>query len=274
MQQASPPEIFDRHRRRALQLRAMHRSQGRHFLWDILFDDVADRLACTTRDFESCLIIGPLAYRAEALTAGKVGAVATLPIADEDRLDLRTQEYDLIIAAGTLDSVNDLPGALIQIRRLLRPDGLFLGAMFGAGTLASLKKAMLAADGKKTTAHIHPQIELRSAADLLSRTGFALPVADKTGYDVRYSSWQTAVADLRDAGLGNCLAGNRRYPGRNYLQKLDMAWAQQADEDAKVTERFEFIHLSGWAPSPDQPKPAARGSGKVSLATTLGKPGL
>ncbi|RDV07798.1 methyltransferase domain-containing protein [Sphingorhabdus pulchriflava] len=274
MQQASPPEIFDRHRRRALQVRAMHRSQRRQFLWDILFDDVADRLACTTRDFESCLIIGPLACRAEELTAGKAGAVATLTIADEDRLDLSAEEYDLIIAAGTLDSVNDLPGALIQIRRSLRPDGLFLGAMFGAGTLTSLKKTMLTADGEKTTAHIHPQIELRSAADLLSRTGFALPVADKIGYDVRYSSWKTAVADLRDAGLGNCLAGHRRYLGRDYPQKLDMAWAQQAGDDAKVTERFEFIHLSGWAPSPDQPRPAARGSGKVSLATTLGKTGL
>ncbi len=236
-------------------------------------DDIADRLRCTTRNFERGLIIGPLAFQTEALTNGKVGSVSTLPLADEDRLDPSTEQYDLIIAAGTLDSVNDLPGALIQIRRSLRPDGLFLGAMFGAGSLAHLKKAMLTADGEKATAHIHPQIELRSAADLLSRTGFALPVADKIGYDVRYSSWQRVVADLRDAGLGNCLAGNRRYLGRDYLQKLNLAWAQQTGDDNKVTERFEFIHLSGWAPSPDQPRPAARGSGQVSLATTLGKAG-
>jgi NADH dehydrogenase [ubiquinone] 1 alpha subcomplex assembly factor 5 len=274
MQQVSPPEIFNRQRRQALQARSVRRSHGRNFLWDILFDDIADRLRCTTRNFENCLVIGPLAFRAQTLTAGKVRTVATLPIVDEDRLDPSAEEYDLIIAAGTLDSVNDLPGALIQIRRSLRPDGLFLGAMFGAGTLASLKKAMLTADEEKVAAHIHPQVELRSAADLLSRTGFALPVADKIGYDVRYSSWQTAVADLRDAGLGNCLAGNRRYLGHDYPQKLDLAWAQQASDAKKVTERFEFIHLSGWAPSPDQPRPAARGSGKVSLATTLGKTAL
>lgn len=269
----SPPEIFDRRRRHSLQLRATRRVTGSHFLWEALADDIADRLACTTRSFDKCLILGPLATHAAAIVGTKTSDTSAVAVADEDRLDLEPGSFDLIIAAGALDSVNDLPGALIQFRRALRPDGLFLGAMFGAGTLTSLKKAMLAADGSRAMPHIHPQIELRMAADLLARAGYAMQVADKVGVDVRYGDWRTLVADLRDAGIGNSLAGPRGYLGRKYPERLDAAWCAQRDTSGKVIERFEFLHLSGWAPSPDQPKPARRGSGTVSLATVLDKSG-
>ena len=145
--------------------------------------------------------------------------------------------------------------------------------MFGAGTLTALKKAMLLADGARAASHIHPQIELRAAADLLTRAGFTLPVADKTGTDVRYGDWRTLVNDLRDAGAGNCLRGMRPFLGRDYVGRLDNAWSILADPSEKVSERFEILHLSGWAPSPDQPKPARRGSGTVSLAAMLDKSG-
>lgn len=273
MEPARPPEIFDARRRRALQLRAIGRAANGHFLWDHLADDLADRLACTTRSFEKCLILGPLAGHAKAITGTKAAHIATLPLAEEDRLGIEPGSFDLIISGGTLDSVNDLPGALVQIRRALKPDGLFLGALFGAGTLASLKKAMLLADAGRVMPHIHPQIELRAAADLLARAGFAMQVADKAETDIRYADWRRLVSDLRDAGIGNCLARRRPYLGKGYIERLDTAWSSLKDGDGKVRERFEYLHLSGWAPSPDQPKAAPRGSGKVSLAALLDKSG-
>jgi SAM-dependent methyltransferase len=190
---------------------------------------------------------------------------------EEDRLPFTPGSFDLVISAGTLDSVNDLPGALIQIRRLLRPDGLFLGHMFGAGTLGTLKAILLEADADRVTPHIHPQIDLRSAADLIVRAGFTLPVADQDISAVRYGDWRSIVSDIRDAGLGNALAGPRNYLGKNIVARLDHAFASRADAQGKVTEGFAHIYLSGWAPSENQPRPAKRGSGQVSLADILSK---
>ena len=171
----------------------------------------------------------------------------------------------------TLDSVNDLPGALVQIRRVLKPDGLFLGHMFGAGSLALLKSILLEAEGDRAAPHIHPQIDLRSAADLLVRAGFKLPVADLDVTEVRYANWRSIVSDLRDAGIGNALAGPRRYLGKDIGARLDDAFAHRVDAQGRATEGFTHLYLSGWSPSADQPKPAKRGSGQVSLADFLSK---
>jgi SAM-dependent methyltransferase len=190
---------------------------------------------------------------------------------EEDRLPFTPGSFDLVISAGTLDSVNDLPGSLIQIRRILRPDGLFLGHMFGAGTLAMLKAMLLEADADRVTPHIHPQIDLRSAADLIVRAGFSLPVADQDTTAVRYGDWRSIVSDIRDAGIGNALAGPRNYLGKDIATRLEYAFAARADAKAKVTESFAHIYLSGWAPSENQPRPAKRGSGQVSLADILSK---
>jgi NADH dehydrogenase [ubiquinone] 1 alpha subcomplex assembly factor 5 len=275
-----PPEIFDRRRRRALRDRAGYR-QGDGFLWEHIARDMAERLASVTRDFHSALIIGPISSFQNILLGGRQCDVTTAslsasaalltddPVIEEDRLPFDPESFDLIISAGTLDSVNDLPGALVQIRRTLKPDGLFLGHMFGAGTLTSLKSLMLAAEGTRASPHIHPQIDLRSAADLLSRAGFALPVADQDTMPVRYSSWRKLVDDIRNAGVGNALAGSRRFLGKDILERLDSEWANRLDNSTKLEDNYVHIHLSGWAPSPDQPQPARRGSGKVSLAAIL-----
>lgn len=272
---ANPPLLFDYRRRHALRQRATSRGAERaqHFLWEFVAEELADRLACTTRHFERTLFLGPLAAHAEIIAGVQEGSIMAIEDAEEDRLPPGLSDFDLIIAGGSLDSVNDLPGALVQIRRALRPDGLFLGAMFGAGTLGALKRAMMLADGESVAAHIHPQVELRSAADLLARTGFNLQVADRSTLNVRYRDWRVLVRDLRDAGIGNCLATRTPYLGRTYPERLDAAWAALADEDGRVAERFEFLHLSGWAPAASQPKPAPRGSGKVSLVKLLDKSG-
>jgi SAM-dependent methyltransferase len=295
--QLNPPEIFDRRRRHALRARAAGRA-GDHFLWHHIAQDMAERLSAVTRTFERALIIGPIGRwqgeilppnvpctlaplrdaapgaKTRAKTGAQTGASAAddAPVAlEEDRLPFTPGSFDLVISAGTLDSVNDLPGALIQIRRLLRPDGLFLGHMFGAGTLGALKAMLLEADADRVTPHIHPQIDLRSAADLIVRAGFTLPVADQDTSAVRYGDWRSIVSDIRDAGVGNALAGPRNYLGKAMPARLDHAFTARADAQGKVTEGFAHIYLSGWAPSENQPRPAKRGSGQVSLADILSK---
>jgi NADH dehydrogenase [ubiquinone] 1 alpha subcomplex assembly factor 5 len=279
--ETNPPEIFDRQRRRALRERASRR-QGDQFLWTHIAQDLSERLTFVTRAFEHALIIGPIAgWQKDILPADMRcthmplisvgGAEDTQNGCEEDRLPFAPASFDLVISAGTLDSVNDLPGALIQIRRILKPDGLFLGHMFGAGTLGTLKAMLLEADADRVTPHIHPQIDLRSAADLIVRAGFTLPVADQDMSAVRYGDWRSIVSDIRDAGLGNALAGPRNYLGKNIVARLDYAFASRADAQGKVTEGFAHIYLSGWAPSENQPRPAKRGSGQVSLADILSK---
>lgn len=272
MEASGPPmEIFDRRRRRALRERATARN-GDSFLWQYVAEELAERLAVVSRDFDNAMIIGPMANYSAQIMNGRQCALSSAALAEEDRLPLEPQSFDLVIAAGTLDSVNDLPGALVQIRRILRPDGLFLGHMFGAGSLATLKSLLLAADGLVAAPHIHPQIDLRSAADLLSRAGFALPVADRDAMPVHYRDWRTIVTDIRDAGIGNALAGPRGYLGREVMTRLDFEWRRRVNDTLKLEERFVHIFLSAWAPAIGQPKPARRGSGQVSLASIFPYP--
>jgi len=277
----TPPEIFDRKRRHALRERAAGRA-GDMFLWRQIADDIAERLSMVARDFSNILVVGPVGRWVNDVLPPKAsvthGALSdgeafgsTVQRVEEDRLPYPPEHFDLIIAAGTLDSVNDLPGALVQIRRVLKPDGLFLGHMFGAGSLALLKSILLEAEGDRAAPHIHPQIDLRSAADLLVRAGFKLPVADLDVTEVRYANWRSIVSDLRDAGIGNALAGPRRYLGKDIGARLDDAFAHRVDAQGRATEGFTHLYLSGWSPSADQPKPAKRGSGQVSLADFLSK---
>jgi NADH dehydrogenase [ubiquinone] 1 alpha subcomplex assembly factor 5 len=274
-----PPEIFDRRRRKLLRERAGTRTT-RSFLWNYIANDLAERLAVVTRTFERVLLLGPIAGFVDTIMPDAHCNVVHAPltdfggagVVDEDRLPFDPESFDLVISAGTLDSVNDLPGALIQIRRILKPDGLFLGHIFGAGTLPTLKSAMLAAEHDVAAPHVHPQIDVRTAADLITRAGFALPVVDLDTMAVRYSGWRRLVGDIRDAGLGNALAGPRKYLGRDAIARLDLQWVVRADQDGRVDEQFAHIFLSGWAPAPQQPRPAQRGSGQVSLSSILPSP--
>lgn len=267
----SPPRIFDPKRRMALRARALHGGPERSFLLEHLAAELKDRLDLVSRDFGRVLLMGPVAAFAGSIMARRTADITCEPMLDEETLPFEPGTFDLILSAGTLDSVNDLPGALVQIRRCLKPDGLFLGALFGSGSLQALKMALLASDGERALAHIHPQIDLKAASDLLGRAGFTLPVADLDRLEVRYGNWRSLVADLRAAGIGNALAGTRTYAGRDRFSNLDTAWSRLAS-DGKVSELFNIIHLSGWAPAPNQPKPARRGSGQVSLADFLPKP--
>jgi NADH dehydrogenase [ubiquinone] 1 alpha subcomplex assembly factor 5 len=279
MNKTNVPEIFDRKRRRTL----LNRADPNSFLWQHMADALTDQLGMVSRAFSDALFIGPIGHHAGMILSDRESQRHYAPLCDndavawgtavieEDRIPFAAQSYDLIISAGTLDSVNDLPGALVQIRRALRPDGLFLCVMFGSATLGTMRNVLMKADGDKTRAHIHPQIDLRTAADLLSRTGFALPVADVDTLNVRYSNWRNLVLDIRATGTGNALVGDRAYMGKTWVTAIEEAWDALKSEQGKVTEQFIFLNLSAWSPSPDQQKPARRGSGTVSLADALSR---
>lgn len=284
----TPPQDlpFDRGLRRLRRDRAAAASAGRHDLLAHLAGDLLERLDLVTRPLPHALVLGCGSGLAEALQErghsvrsadpGRLHAAAAHGVqCDEDRLAFGDRAFDLVVSVALLDSVNDLPGALTLIRRCLRPDGLFLGAFAGAGSLPRLRGAMAAAEmaeGLPASPHIHPQIDVRAAGDLLARAGFALPVADAEPLTVRYSSFGRLVGDLRAAGATNILASRSRRPfGRIGLAAAAGDFAAHAEADGKTPERFEIVHLSGWSPSPDQPRPARRGSGTVSLAETLRK---
>ena len=264
------PQIFDNRRRMAIRARAVNRGAEQSFLLAAMADEIAERLAYVSRTFERALLIGPIAACPDRILGDQVPALTADIMLDEEAVAYPPSSFDLVISAGTLDSVNDLPGALVQIRRVLKPDGLFLGTLFGAGSLQTLKSAILAADGARVQPHIHPQIDLRAISDLITRVGFALPVTDIDKLSVRYGDWRRLVSDLRDAGVSNALAGSRNF-NRTLPTALDSAWRAAAEADRRVNESFHFLQLSGWAPSSSQPKPAARGSGTVSLASVLKK---
>jgi NADH dehydrogenase [ubiquinone] 1 alpha subcomplex assembly factor 5 len=277
---------FDRRLRRLRRDRAAARFGEADYLHALTADELLERLDFVRRDFAQALALGcgdstlaaRLRERGIAVTEADAGfafARARSGVqCDEDFLPFADASFDLIVSVGALDSVNDLPGALLLIRRALRPDGLFLGAMAGAGSLPRLRAAMLAADeaeGGAAAPRIHPQIDVRAAGDLLARAGLALPVVDAHGIDVRFADLFTLVRDLRAMGATNLLGLRSRTPlGRLGLAAAAADFASHAAADGKTAERFEILHLLGWAPSPDQPKPARRGSATMSLAAALG----
>ena len=264
------PIIFDNTRRLAIRARAASHGFEKAFLVQTMANELAERLSYVSRKFENILVTGPIAQFADSILGTQAYSLTKNLMLEEDILPFAPESFDLILSAGTLDSVNDLPGTLVQIRRTLKPDGLFLGTLFGAGSLRTLKAAMLHAEGEQVRPHIHPQIDLRAASDLMTRTGFALPVADIDTLEVRYSDWRRLVRDLRESGASNALSGPRSF-NRSMPNALDISWQAMADPDGRVTENFNFLQLSGWGPSASQPKPAARGSATVSLADALKK---
>ena len=280
----APPEPFDRARRRVRRDRAIARFAEHGFLARHIADELLARLDMVERDFANALVLGAADGRIAAALRGQgihvVSADASFAAAhaaggiqcDEDRLPFADGAFDLIVSASVLDSVSDLPGALLLARRALKPDGLFIAGFVGAGSLPRLRAAMLEADlaGTRGVApRIHPQVDVRSAGDLLARAGFALPVADGETLDVRYRGLDGLLADLRFGGLGGVLAGTPSPLTTLQAAAAYSAFAAQADPDGRITESFALVYLIGWTPDASQPKPARRGSATMSLAAAL-----
>jgi len=273
------PEIFDRAARRLRRDRAAPIYANHDFLRAAMLDGIAERLDGVKRDFAEILDLGcfdgafapPPNSTVTRIDAGRLFAAQAGGIqADEDLLPAEPESFDLVVSAGVLDSVNDVPGALAQIRRALKPDGLFLGAFIGGTSLPTMRACFLQAEADRPAARFHPMIDVRSAGDLLVRAGFALPVADSETLSVRYPDLFRLIGDLRGMAASNVLRG--RVPlNRTALAGAAEAFGGRADPDGRTAERFDLIFLTGWAPSPDQPKPARRGSATVSLAAALGR---
>jgi SAM-dependent methyltransferase len=279
------PEIFDRALRRLRRDRAARQFADHAFLIDHMADELSERLSAVQREFKDVLILGSHDGRIAPRFAGPDRTITSIDAGaafaslsggqqgDEDRPIFAAGSFDLVVSVGVLDSVNDLPGALALIRRALRPDGLFLGAFFGAGTLEWLRGATLGADmavGDQVSPRIHPQIDVRSAGDLLSRAGFTLQVADGERIDVGYGDPLRLIGDLRGMGATNILIGRDRRPlTRAWLAALFERFASDAGPDGRLRERFEIVYLTGWSPDASQPKPAKRGSATASLAAAL-----
>lgn len=246
-----------------------------------MIDELLERLDAITRSIADVLVVGAEPRLIETLRARGMTVTVIDPsprrafqaggrCADEDDGSLPVVAFDLVIAVGTLDTIDDLPGALALMRRSLRPDGAFLAAFPGAGSLPALREAAALADAAAghAVARFHPQIDVRAAGDLLMRAGFALPVADVARFDLAYASVDRLLDDLRAAAMRNVLA--ERYPvGRAWRERFAQHFAATARDDGRTVETIAFIVLTGWAPAPDQPKPARRGSATASLADAL-----
>jgi hypothetical protein len=228
----------------------------------IIAESLTDRLAMVTRHFANALLVArpdhPLAA-ALPQWAERVTVRASL----DDAAD-----HDLIVWPGGLEAIDDVPGALVQARRALRPVGLLLGALVGDGSLPLLRR-LLAGEGMRAIPRLHPQIDLKTLGNLLQRAGFALPVSDVEPLTLRYRHWRTLVADLRAAGLASQLAAAPPPLTRTELAALDAGFAAACAADGRADECVRLIFFSGWAPHASQPQPARRGSAGASLAAAL-----
>ena len=279
------PVVFDRMLLRARQRRA--RVLGAEtFLIDRVAADLAERLGAVLRQFDVAVDLGtPTDAVREALAGNAsigtlIGAKAipdAVPAvaADEELLPFRDGALDLVVSALALQFVNDLPGALIQIRRALKPDGLLLAAMLGGDTLTELRQAFASAEAEiedGASPHVAPFTDVREMGALLQRAGFALPVTDVERLTVRYSTPFILMGELRRMGATNVLVERRRKPLRRAtLARMAEIYARRfADRDGRIRATFEVIWLSGWAPHESQQKPLRPGSAQARLADALG----
>ncbi len=217
--------------------------------------DALDRLGFLNRAFSRVLVIGDVTGSFAAGLAGsdtitRADPCESLGEALDEERPLPGGPYDLIVSLGLLDTVNDLPGALALMRRALAPDGLMLASFLGAGSLPTMRAAMLAGDGDRPAPRLHPQVDVRAAGQLMTRVGFASPVVDGWGFDVAFEGLDQLVGDLRAQAIGNVLADPGPPLGKAALARARNAFADKASEDGLVRERFEVVTLSGWSPAP------------------------
>ncbi len=271
-------------RRRAL-ARAV---PGADFLLDRVAEDLSERLSTVERRFAKAAALFGWTPHAQKilLGSGKTGEVVRIE-ADADFLDgaagqvaqpghvpLDPESIDLAVSLLSLQDENDIPGMLIQIRRALRPDGLFLGVMAGSGTLAELRESLLTTEAEMSggaSPRVIPFTDVRDAGALLQRAGFALPVADVDAVTVRYASMFELMADLRAMGATNPLLARSRLPAtRAFFARSAEIYAERfSDADGRIRATFSLVWLSGWAPDASQQKPLKPGSAQVSLKTLL-----
>ncbi len=280
--------LFDRRLLVARKLRAARRPvSGSDFLIHRACNELADRLAIVERQFEHAIsLISAHDLVPETLfQSGKVDRITRIEadptllcgqdgiVEPEEVVPFEEESADLVVSLFALHEINDVPGYLAQIRRVLKPDGLLLAAFSGAGTLAELRECLIAAETELTggaAARVYPFMDVRDAGALLQRAGFALPVTDVDTVVVRYDSTLDLMHDLRGMGAGNALIGEKRPLSRSILWRANEVYTDRfADPDGRLRATFNTIWLSGWAPHASQQKPLKPGSATTSLDETL-----
>lgn len=240
----APPQIFARQRKLAASRRRIN-AQGDLFLFDEMAEDMLDRLDFMRVEPKRVLLIGSEGTNlAEQLSGMASEVVAPDPLTFNEEQPWPVG-FDVIASLGRLDRVNDLPGALIHMRNALAPGGIAIASFLGAGSLPRLRAALLAADGDRPAARMHPMVDTRAAAQLMQRAGFSRQVVDSQGIDVRYGSLDRLVADLRAHGLTNQLSSAPPPLTRESWHRARQAFSA-AGSGGKTTERFEFLTLTGW----------------------------
>jgi SAM-dependent methyltransferase len=283
---------FSARRVRLHRTRAARSGGDADFLRARVADDLAERLEAVNRTFARVLVIGGGAAFRDAVAqrpalAGKIGAMVFADWSDAalaglrpatafdpEKLPFREESFDLVVSVLALHWVNDLPGALIQIRRALVPDGLFLGALFGGRTLNELRDALLAAESETrggAALRVAPFADALDMAGLLQRAGFALPVADRDTTLVRYREPLALLRDLRAMGETSALADIAPPLTRATLLRALALYAERhGAEDGRVPATFDILTATGWSPHESQQKPLKPGSAKMRLADALG----
>ncbi|MEM1146236.1 MAG: methyltransferase domain-containing protein [Pseudomonadota bacterium] len=296
MSPSPPPKLFDAMRVARNRDRAAYRFRDYAFLKARESNQLLERLDDSPRFFASALDLGAHDGQAsEVLRAHpRVGEVMAWEVSArmrdqlaqngfsaagslEDRLPFAPHTFDLVASVLSLHWVNDLPGLFLQVRQILKPDGLFLACLFGGGTLHELRAALIEAESE-TTGGVSPRLSplpgLQDMAGLLQRAGFALPVADTERVVVRYAHPMKLLYDLKGMGEQAAFAetpGQHRRPlSRRILSRMaEIYQAKYSDEDGRIRASFDIIWLSGWAPAAGQPTPLKPGSGKFSLADAV-----
>jgi SAM-dependent methyltransferase len=291
---ASPTDdaaVFDRRLVRLHRDRAAAHFAAHDFLFREIAERVLERLDEIKRRFPLALDLGCRTGIVRGMLRARGGietlieadlspamcAKATGPcrlVADEERVPFRDGSLDLVISILGLHWVNDLPGALIQIRRALKPDGLFLGALFGGETLHELRAAWLHAELEQSggaSPRVSPVAAVEDAPGLMLRAGFALPVVDTDRITVTYPDPFALMRELRGMGESNAACARRaRFTGRSTLLAAANAYRSLfATAEDRVPATFQTVYLTGWSPHPSQQQPKPRGSGEVNLADVL-----
>ena len=285
MTDTGPPLIFDALRREARLRRSERRFDQADFLHRRAAENAVLSLEATLRAFPVAVDLsahpGPFAEgladsdaRDRVGPPRAVGNRSNRAAPGTDGLEVEAGSADLVVSLMTLHWANDLPGALSQIRRALKPDGLFLGTLLGAGTLKELRGVLTEtelAERGGAQARVSPFADGFDGAGLLQRAGFALPVADVDRLTVRYSDLFALIRDLRGMGETNVLAGTVRPLTRTIVARAAALYAERhGDADGRIPATFEIVNLAGWAPHDSQPKPLRRGSARTRLADALG----
>lgn len=296
MSEAEAMQVFDRGAVRAHRDRAAAQFDEHRFLTDEVAARLIDRLDDFTRRFPLALELGArdgfLSAQARALGKIDMALVADVSprmaalaaehghwhmsvCADEEFLPFAPRAFDMVWSCLSLHWVNDLPGALIQAQRCLKPDGLFLAAMLGGATLQELRQVLLETEiemGNGVRPRISPFADARDAAGLLQRAGFALPVSDSDRITVKYRNLPSLFYDLRYMGEANAVSTRGRgfTTSSLFAEAADRYAEKYADEDGRIPATFEVIYLAGWAPAESQQKALRPGSAMHRLAEALG----